>query len=372
MVVIRDGKYEVSWGFENVNRVEGIVQSNDEVINEFDLPNIQTKIKYEDFFESSDLIFTAISCNVKEEIVLNAIPNYNSIKYNISTKDLSAKKVDNKIVFYSELTGEEVFRFEEPFMYDSNFEYNSNFTVVLSEIKTNTYELEYVFDKEWLENSVRSFPVVIDPVATSQNSNNIDDNFVGELLPYSRNYGSSRMIIGNDHTYGLSRAFVKFLNLPTLPEGGELTSASLNLRLYNGTSTSGNIDVIPLSSNPWGIFADINWYLQSIFTYRTDLAARDVKSSSLWYNADITEFYKEYLNGNIGNHGFKIQYSNEAENDYNWIYTSNYSTGSYRPIIVVNYIDSNNYNNFDTWRYLFDDTNHSVISDKFYEKRTKS
>jgi len=205
------------------------------------IPHLRSGGIYEDIKEGVDLEYLLESDRLKENIILkckDAAKEAISFRINHKKLDLCLEKSGN-IAFYEKGKKEEViYSLGKPCMYDASGIYCGQVHYEAENVSNEETLLTIKADKEWLLAEERQYPVVIDPnMETSKNSKKIMDTFVREKQPnegVSSTYGS--FCVGNSDSYGKCRSFLKFTELPSLPQGAVLYDAILCIWQYTFSS----------------------------------------------------------------------------------------------------------------------------------------
>ncbi|MBM7871480.1 RHS repeat-associated protein [Clostridium pascui] len=388
LVTIAKDNYELSWNIENPKESPVVVQALEEAkLNEdteketlYDLEtnkiykkksetekekikknaienekkkivkNTSSSVKFTEIFEGVDISYDILSDNVKENIIINKPIENSTFKFNLYIKNLVPKlQKDKTIVFYDKNdTSKAVFMMKAPFMVDAKNQHSENVEISLEE-NENGYALLLTPDEEWLNDSSRAFPVVLDPpVKTNLGINSIEDTFVASKLPTENKYNSILIGAGNGSASGVTRSFLKF----ELPEdlkkpGSVVVNAKLNLSLFTENMQAMYVDVHKVLAN-WDS-KTITWNNKpDYYTYIEDY---EVVKGILrtCFDWDITSIVREwYKNGN--NYGVMIKAHDESTG-YNEFLSSDCSDAyaSSRPQIVIQYV--NNSGLEDYWTY---------------------
>jgi len=335
------GEYEVSWGIQGINNVEGYELEKQGQIDRNDLTHLISKVSYENVFEGTSLTYTLNSYALSEDLVFYAVPTFDQVTYNIEVQNLISVLEGQEVVFYSTLEeGEEIFRFQAPFMMDNAMNegsFNQNISVVLNTTEDG-YTLTYVLDRGWLESVERVYPVTLDPtVKSTQDTYSIADTHINSNNPNTNYQLSTYLHVGN--TNGTSYTYVK-VNIPTtVPNESPISDARLELYLASGTSTWGALQMWECTG-AWSS-STLTWNGQWNFGYTWLLGGINPSWSGVYYkyNIDIRNSAEKWYNLSNVNNGFCLGYANPNYNDYNWITSSdNYSISStYMPMISVTY-----------------------------------
>ena len=189
-----------------------IDSNNDKMI----LKKKESSIKYENTFDDADLEYVVTPSKIKENIIIKSVQTEYIYEFEVDYKGLVPRKQENgSIDFVEKNTSNVVFTMESPYMYDAKGDINRNIDL---EIENNL--LKVIADSEWINDSKRSFPVIIDPTIVSSQSL-ATDVFVNSLLNNTPVDGDS--CIGYNSLF-ISRAYIKPV-MPKLPAGSVITDS---------------------------------------------------------------------------------------------------------------------------------------------------
>jgi len=124
---------------------------------------------------------------------------------------------------------------------------------------------------------------------------------------------------------------IKF-DLTNLPQNA--TSAVIWMVPYDRGDSSTLVDMyVDLVTSTWD--ENTGWYNQPSGQLLAQIPAPTL---GYWYGIDITSIYNDWKNGVYPNHGFKFRpVSNN--NEYSQFLSSDYSTATYRPKLVIEYLN---------------------------------
>ena len=183
-------------------------------------------------------------------------------------------------------------------------------------------------DKPW--------PAARGDVSTDSTKSNIIDNYV--LKGYGvQNKSLDRLYIGN-RSAGLTRAYIQFAAMPTIPAGATITAATMTLHFTSGTNTAANASAYQVTGGEWAS-GTIQWsnkpaantLLQSNISHNnvTGYVFSCLAAVQHWYDGDTT--------GQNENYGIMLRYYNESTADYNAVYSADYSDATKRPSLTISY-----------------------------------
>ena len=166
------------------------------------------------------------------------------------TENLSARLLESREIQFYNSSDEVIFTMTSPYMYDSAGELSEDIDVELISKGTGCYYIAITPDAQWLNDESRVYPVVIDPQVTTDTARtNIIDNYVLQGAGV-QNRNLDRLYIGN-RSEGLTRAFIKFDTMPTLPANATITTATMTVWLTSGASTGYAANAYKVTGGDW-------------------------------------------------------------------------------------------------------------------------
>lgn len=144
---------------------------------------------YENILEGTNVEYSISSNKIKENIIIKELSAVrSSYSFDISAEELTGVvKSDNSVSFYNN-ENEKVFYIPAPFMKDASNETSLNISVELVDNGNGEYTLIYLPDLNWINDTNRTFPIVIDPIISVQDSTWIEDVSVTSENPNDNLY----------------------------------------------------------------------------------------------------------------------------------------------------------------------------------------
>lgn len=349
---IEKDNYSITWSLDSDKNSE-IDSSDAEVINYnqvaglsdnekiMDVGKSSSAILYKSVFSDIDLKYTVSPEKIKEDIILNKPSDINSFIFNISSFGLKARiNADKTISFINtDRPDEVIFCIPAPYMTDSSENQELSRKLIMDLTETDVgYKLVITPDPNWVNAPERVFPIYIDPtISSSQVQSNIVDTYVHSGDTAGEHALETLLVVGTKSGQ-LCRSLIK-TTIPTLP-GVTVSDARLNLSITSGTSTWQNLDVYRINST-WSS-STMTWAIQNSISktlVKSNVQATSYSNSpsTLRYSCDITGTIQDVYEGSLTNYGFMVKYNNESIADYNRFYSSDYSTSTVRPTLVVTY-----------------------------------
>ena len=301
-------------------------------------------LTYENVFDDNDIItYTPISTGVKEEIIIEEYNGNNIYEFTVELKDLEPLYLTgNSIPLIDKATGEEVAAISQIDMRDSSqgeaFNTSLFNEIELTKIEGDIYNLKIILDEEFLKSETTVYPVIVDPTLTF-NSEPIFDTPVFSGYPNSNFHTNTYNIVGyHGSTYGEAITFIKINNIQNYVyiNPNNITSAYLKVYEGSGKTSSATVEVRNVNTT---------WETNKI-TYNNMPTLRDVASSSKtisssgWYNFNIKNYIKLWLNNALKNggksqeHGLTLKMSTTGVPSRHFC-SADHST--YPPSIIINY-----------------------------------
>lgn len=259
---------------------------------------LQSRLQYSDVYPGTDIIYDLSSKYLKESIV---IESYNEVlrgyRYILETGDMTPILTESgKIELYAKGSSDPVMIMPSPYLVDDNFDFCYGVEVSLTG-KDGTYVLTYTLPTEWLANEDRQWPVILDPIVSVESTySNIDDTTVYQRNAVADN-GRGVLECGVSNSFGISRSFLQYNDLPDLTSSDVVISASL--RLYKASTSQGATIVEIHKINASWQSAGLSWSTQP--SYSTTVEDFLNVREQGYYHWDITDIVQGwYANGNTG------------------------------------------------------------------------
>lgn len=303
----------------------------------FDLPKTVGKIQYDTLFTNAPEIsvdYSVYHNKIEEDIYINSPTDLTSFTMDVQIGDLCGiVNKDGSVEFINELN-EVIYKIGVPYMHDSADSVLNDIGVTIDQVG-DACTVTYTPNCEWLNSEDRVYPILFDPsITTSEYKSNITDTYV--MQGNTTNHSSQQTMYVGVKSGSVCRTYIKIGTLPAIDPSMPILSATMTLSLWTGTTTGKTV----------GIYrTDSSWEADSI-TYAsqptsTQLATYEFNESDLHYTFDlsnnISKVYDEFLAGI--NYGYMLRYLDESsiDPDYNSIYSAEYTTKSYRPVLKVIY-----------------------------------
>ena len=185
---------------ENTNNSANANQNNQQIKEQ--LKTQSDSALYENVMDGTDIEYSISSNKIKENIIINqpsAIKEHYS--FTLSAEGLTGVIEDDNSVSFLNNDGEKIFYIPAPFMKDASNVTSLNIGIDLTNNGNDEYTLTYSPDFEWLNDELRTFPIIIDPIIGVANSTWIEDVSVTSENPDDNFYTDSATITANGLTY---------------------------------------------------------------------------------------------------------------------------------------------------------------------------
>lgn len=210
-IEIKNDEYSLSFSLQNIetSQVEITENTNNYADTNENNQQIKEQLKtqsdsalYENVMPETDIEYSISSNRIKENIIINqasAIKEHYS--FTLFAEGLTGVIEDDNSVSFLNNDGEKIFYIPAPFMKDASNVTSLNIEVELTNNGNGEYVLTYSPDSEWLNDDLRTFPIIIDPIIGVANSTWIEDVSVTSENPDDNFYTDSATITANGLTY---------------------------------------------------------------------------------------------------------------------------------------------------------------------------
>lgn len=229
-----------------VSVLEEEESEEDEIRKMMCVPHLNGEGVYEEILPGIDLHYSIQGEQLKENIRLNrkeAAEQELSFQLTHPGMELRSEE-DGGLGLYDSESQESgrIFRLVKPYMYDAagNQSLQVEFQV---EIGTESSVIKVVPDREWMQDTERVYPIVIDPMTeTSKTKGNIEDTYVftGGNVPENPGnvYAYGSFVVGRSDELGKMRALLRFRDLPDIGKGSIIYGATMYIWQFEYSSYS--------------------------------------------------------------------------------------------------------------------------------------
>lgn len=309
--------------------------------------NQTSAVVYKNFLNRSDLEYVVTSNSLKENIVVYAPQSEYIYRFDLDSDGLvPAEQADGSIKWVDPKNSDEtVFLLDAPYMYDAND--NESFDVSMSvEADGDGYVLTVRADSDWIGESGRAFPVVIDP-SWSIPKSNFKDVYVINGICANEPRAIKEIRAGRNLTNTV-RSYVKIEMPENLPAGSVITGGELTFQKQNYFKALGHndIDILVYDCKDVADWSEttVCWNAQPFDNSRNGYlnnnaelidsipATSDLDS----YSFDLTEAVKRWVYTGI-NKGIMIASSDEVTRTQVDFYSSRASKIEKRPVMSISF-----------------------------------
>lgn len=218
----------------------------DEIRKMMCVPHLNGEGVYEEILPGIDLHYSIQGEQLKENIRLNRKEEAEQeLSFQLTHPGMELRnEEDGGLGLYDSENQESgrIFRLVKPYMYDAagNQSLQVEFQV---EIGTESSVIKVVPDREWMQDTERVYPIVIDPMTeTSKTKGNIEDTYVftGGNVPENPGnvYAYGSFVVGRSDELGKMRALLRFRDLPDIGKGSIIYGATMYIWQFEYSSYS--------------------------------------------------------------------------------------------------------------------------------------
>lgn len=326
-------------------------EKRDAEFEEIVVEKIYSRLRYDDVYDNTDIVYDMVSNQVKESIVMNQYsPGLCGYSHLLDVGSMVPVLTESgEIQLYDETGRTLVMVMPAPYLVDTAGEYCYDVTVGLRQ-DGESYVLSYILPQTWLTEEERQWPVVLDPIVKANTTQaNIQDVSVYENGS-SITHTSGVLDVGHNEKYGIMRAFLKYLDLPALTSADVVVKATVTLCTANPYTTSRVIEAHKVL-NVWSQ-TDISWENHPDF----DETAEDyiVASAADYYTWDITDIVRGWYDGENTGLMFKavssIENTTSTDSYRTQFYSEDYSYyPTYLPTLYIYFRNNNGLESY--WDY---------------------
>lgn len=301
------------------------------------LEKLQSRVRYDDVYEDTDIVYDLESSKVKESVILES---YNSAlqgyRYILNVGEMTpVVEEDGQISFYDPIGENLVMVMPAPFLVDNNNVHNYDVEVNLSG-SGSRYILTYLLPQQWLAAEDRAWPVVLDPVVTpTLSTSNIKDRTVASGATYSVSSGVNQT--GSLPGSGILRTYLKYENLPELEGSETVVDAQLYMYKLQTTAAQAAVEVHKVEST-WES-STITWANKPAYNSQIEdyVIAKDAGSYVWNVTGIVRDWYKTDINTGMM---FRSEDAAETSTTQNLMQfcSSDYSDyNNLKPILAISY-----------------------------------
>ena len=333
---------KIAWNIQNQNEhveakpiCENCCDTGDEDACRADLSHVETELHYKEILPNVNVVCRMQGMMFKDDIVMENPQAQHRFVLEMDTQNVQlVKQEEGTIVAYAEGNPAEIaFVLPAAFMRDAE----GNIGTVETDLVEENGKIQVALncDEDFLPNAV--YPVVVDPlIQTEEHSSAMEDNFVTSSAPNTvQSYSQARLRICKNTSYGESRSFLKFTDLPFFMPSNMVTKAYLRMSLYTKQGTR----AVPVYVKE--VLGD--WSSQTItWNNQPSLGEHDVDVAIIPANAgvgstfafDISNLVRKWYGGS--NYG--VAFERKITATPNTVEFGSSDSVYHKPVIMINYV----------------------------------
>ena len=247
--------------------------------NSKSVQNNANQITFKEAQPNTDVIYSTTPNGIKEEIIIQKATSSAEYTFNLTTSGAHPRKIGTEIYspFFFDDKNNYQFHFEKPFAIDAKGNRTDDVSMNLRQSKENknTYQVQLIVPKKWLNDKSRKFPVTVDPTVVHDTTsefatgilNRVKDTGSGSVPSLETYYQPLSSDIDTVAIWHLDEASGNALDSSGLSNTGTPTGTTVvtglfgNARSFNGTSdtitiTAGassplDLDSAPITTEAW-------------------------------------------------------------------------------------------------------------------------
>ena len=293
------------------------------------------------------LAYTPTLSGVKEDIILNSYAGTNSFTFTLNTGGLNLYQSGANWYLAETELSETRINLGQVVTYDARGRFSIGTMTAQTLIAGRSYSVTITADEEFLTAETTTYPVTIDPALTFTDgtylSSSIVDATIYEGKPNLNTGTWQYHHIGYyDDEYGTGQTVVRLSNLITsdvylATSANGITSAKFYVREASG-NPSGTVNLYPIVTNVSWTETGITWNNKG--SYGTTAYASTTLPSNKSACFDITQLVTDWKHGLKNATAGFVLVASPSNSDVESLYSSEYSTSSYRPYVSVTYKNS--------------------------------
>lgn len=305
-----------------------------------DLQDINASVSYQRISPNIDLRYLLYGNSLKEELILQQSSSFAGYSMRIECDGLTANLIDDAYVVFK-MQNKTMFVLQSPVMYDSNYEISTCVKVDINKTETG-YSITYRPDMNWLNDSSREYPIIIDPtVSNTYFSSNYEDTYVlTDCSASSDRALFDYLRVGRRNDDGNILRYISYFRiktLPTIPSGYEIVGSHLHLNASTAGNTSQPLQIRKVTES-WNA-PTINWANRPSSTLLEKKEIGYTEPSDYYYNyysASLNNTVKSWYSSN--NYGLCFNSGTSVAYDHSiCIYSGDYSSSNLRPMLTIVY-----------------------------------
>ena len=307
-----------------------------------------SQLMYANVYSNTDVQYDLQGNKVKESIILNSYDSaLRGYRYTLNVGDMIPVLCsDGGIEFYDAGKENLVMYMPAPYLVDDAKKHNYDIQVNLTG-GNGVYTLSYILPSSWLASADREWPVVLDPVITTNpDVINTRDHTIASNGSYS--YLRSVLECGYGPSYHKHWFFIKYRTLPTLKSSDVIIGATMSLYKPEDASLQVPVNVHKVLGT-WES-ETLTWANKP--GYDTTIEDYALVTGSGWYHWDVTDIARGWYSG--ANTGMMFKAADAYEDGSNtntWKQFASADNGaaSWLPSLTLVYRNNNGLESY--WDY---------------------
>ena len=193
----------------------------------------RSEIIYRGILPEIDLRYEINALSIKESIIVDAPCEEYVYGFRLLLDGLTPTMDDAGAISLKDSAGIEQYYIPAPYMIDSNHLFSLAASYTLEHLDDDVWQLGLTVDADWMNDSDRAFPVIIDPTVVKScatYSGDISSTYVVERQPTTTHSGSQLYCGKTDSSSGGSQDVYLHVNvLPEIPPNCSVVSAAVGL-----------------------------------------------------------------------------------------------------------------------------------------------
>lgn len=343
-------KNDISKSKSKVTNFENDIKETtleDEIQNKLQQDKTTSEVKYENVLDNIDLEYQIMPSIIKENIILNEAPeNDFKIDYCLETNGLDLTVNDDNSI--SLLDGEdEIFLLNPAVMFDSNDNSSYDISLSVNDMGNGEYTLSYSPNSEWLLDSSRVYPVIIDPdisVWNTVDNYDISSGYISNLSKKWNYHSEDNLYVRGE--FGASstvrESYFNINSLSFIDTDSMITNAEFNV--YKKTESNNSV------ANTFNMYMVNTNYTAENITYskRSDMSSADFiildkecRNNEGYLGFNITKAINTWLDNNTSNKLLALT-GNDSTDGVQFASTR---SSNNKPYITVEYVKNNEITN---------------------------
>ena len=368
LYTINKNGHKIKVSIDGVSKVKAVVTDFEESkeTDHYKLQNISGQVTYSNILKNTDIQYTYVSTELKENIILKDEVDFDSLiyTYHVNGGIEAVQNDDKTITIYEKGSEEVVFVVDAPVMWDADGKYYEDLEMQLLETKNSKIKVKL----SWTLPKKVKYPVTVDPVLElNVPRTSIQDTHIIASNP-NQNYDYNNHIRVRNDGY-----MMVHYPLPTLKSGDKIINAQMILTPYYWFDQQSAYNNAHSFSNPVFITAHKikrSWSEttatynsiapESGFYDNTVISYREMDGSADYYIWDITKLASEWSEGYSTNYGVLFKFdgvpSGSTCNAYFCSTNGAYIPSEAYPNVIYQYINTSGVENY--YSYHTQDVGH--------------